>query len=168
MARLQMFNVAIALGLVIFVSGCDHTRRIHQSATLEVSVGPEGDSRLCESVSIREAVPMDEVDKRREAINPGRFESLYPWHGPVKIDDSRQATFSIDEVMIVSTADKTPPLPQHPFSGKSFLVKVEGCDGKYPVFQITFVEGETEREGNLSVRVTDISEAVFLEVDGRE
>jgi len=165
MNAVWMLNVAFALSLSTFFSGCDHTRRIRQSATLEFSLASEDDLRLCKSVSIREAVSMEDVDKRREAINPGRFDSLYPWHGPVKIDEKHQATFTIDEVTIVSTGDKTPPRSQHPFSGKSFFVRVEGCEGDDPVFEIVFVQGEVRIKSKLSVKVKDVSKAVYLDVE---
>jgi hypothetical protein len=165
MVGVELPKLAVVLGLATLVSGCDHTRRIRQSATLEFSGPAEYDLPLCGSVSIREDVQMDDVDRRREAINPGRFDSLYPWHGPVKIDDNRQASFTIEEVMIVSTADETPPLSQHPLSNKSFLVKIEGCGIEHPAYKIDLVEGKSVAKEELSVKVTNVSEAVYLDVD---
>lgn len=161
-ATSRILKLALAVVLSTLFVGCDPTRRIRQSVTLEFSSDLEEDLFSCESVSIRENVRMTEIDKRREAINPGRFESLYPWHGPIRINDMQQASFSVETVMIAATGDKTPPSSQHPFSGKSFLVQLEGCSNGQPSFEIAFVKGEVAVQGKYSVKVAEISKAVYV------
>lgn len=160
----KLLTLTLAVVVTMLFAGCDHTRRIRQSVTLEFSVTSEDDLFPCESVSIRENASMSAVDKKREAINPGRFESLYPWYGPVKIDNSQQASFTIEEVMIVAVDDKTPPRAQHPFTGKSFLVKLEGCGNEQPITEVVLVKGEVAVGARYSVKVVDVSDAVYLNV----
>jgi len=157
--RAAKFQVVAILCFVVF-SGCDHTKVVSQSLTINVSDRNHG--RIsCKEIAVREHVQKTGVDIEREKFNPGRFSNLYPWSESASIGVTGQAVIVVNNAILVDPKWKSPPIDMHPFTGKTILVKILGCSENIPIFQLRAVPGESYSRGSLEVKVVSVSEAEF-------
>lgn len=149
--------------IAVMATGCDHTKTIKQRLVLIVRSKPEYLPAQVEVALKRDAKPSP-TDLRREELNPGRFETLYPWTAFISSADDGKVTFMLSETTLVDPSNIAPPKSQWPVSGEGeyYILRIRDEKGDIHTLNIEMAEGSIGESAIFSVEILEIADGFYV------
>jgi hypothetical protein len=144
-------------------TGCDHTKTVSQQIVLVVRSRPDYVPARVE-VALKRDVTPSATDLRREQLNPGRFEALYPWTAFVRSADAGKVKFMLSETTLVDPSNKVPPKSQWPVPGEGerFILRIRDENGDIHTLDVEMAEGSIADNDAFSVEILEIADAFYV------